>query len=283
MKDNDYVHLFSTLKDHDWLDLLIKSLDRSNVDGIDMPTFPNSHVQSAYVGSSGKEALEDAFIFYKQVKTFAKRLRVPLDQHTRALDFGCGWGRHYRFFLKDLSTRHFLGVDIDDSAIHLCRETIKAGQFERCDILPPLRFAKGSFDMIYSYSVFSHLSEEVHRKWISEFSRILRPGGMLIVSALSRAHVLVWEKYLNSSNQHYAEALEKSGFEAKRAFEKLDKGEYLYCPIGGGGVRDNTFYGEAIMGPRYVEREWTHFLAFVDYVDDPSRGQQALIIMQKPG
>ena len=51
------------------------------------------------------------------------------------------------------------------------------GNFEQSAVEPPLRFADGSFDIVYAYSVFSHLSERVQLRWVEEFARILRPGG----------------------------------------------------------------------------------------------------------
>ena len=47
-------------------------------------------------------------------------------------------------------------------------------------------------------------------------------------------------------------------------------------------ARPASFYGEAVISPGYVKREWTKYLTFCDFVDDPAKFNQALIIMQKP-
>jgi SAM-dependent methyltransferase len=281
MNNREYIKCFSKLSDHDWLAVLMRSLEQHVIDGLEMPGFPEDKIQYCYTGSAREKTLEEALFFYKEVKRFARKLKIDFSTDTAVMDFGCGWGRHYRFFLRDVSTEHFWGIDIDDSMIQVCKEAIKVGQFERCDISPPLRFPNDCFDIIYSYSVFSHLSEKVHLGWISEFSRILRPGGMLIVSTLKREHVYVWENYLKDENPFWLQALRKSGFEVKKAVNDLKNGEFLYCPIGGGGIRDSTFYGEAIIGPKYIERRWAPFMNFVEYVGQPSKGPQALIVMQK--
>ena len=44
----------------------------------------------------------------------------------------------------------------------------------------------GSFGLIYALSVFSHLSEPLQRAWVAEFRRLLRPGGLLVLSVLGR-------------------------------------------------------------------------------------------------
>jgi len=55
--------------------------------------------------------------------------------------------------------------------------------------LPPVEFPAGFFDIIYAYSVFSHLNEDTHLKWIEEFSRILKAGGLLLVTTQARRFI----------------------------------------------------------------------------------------------
>ena len=56
----------------------------------------------------------------------------------------------------------------------------------------PLGFPDGTFDFIYSISVFTHLTEASQRFWMNELFRILKPGGYLLftVHGLSRLHEL---------------------------------------------------------------------------------------------
>jgi SAM-dependent methyltransferase len=39
-----------------------------------------------------------------------------------------------------------------------------------------------TFDLVYSLSVFTHLSEPLQRFWIDELARVLRPGGFLLIT-----------------------------------------------------------------------------------------------------
>lgn len=91
----------------------------------------------------------------------------------RVLDAGCG---RYLKFCKELSGKaEMFGIDLE-STLETRNETAPFGVRGDLGRLP---FASGSFDMVVSRSVVEHLSDPplVFR----EFSRILRPGGKLIM------------------------------------------------------------------------------------------------------
>ena len=68
---------------------------------------------------------------------------------------------------------------------------------------------------------------------------------------------------------------------AKPPTTAYDAGQYLYAPTGGGPSRPADFYGEALIPEGYVRKHYTRELDFVDFVSDPARLAQALIVMQK--
>jgi SAM-dependent methyltransferase len=274
-----FVARFGQLDDDQWLQMLIRSCAEPIIDGMQFPAFPDLKFQESFVGASGPVALQEAFVFYQDVKHFANKLGMKMERGRRVLDFGCGWGRNYRFFLKDLSPSTLIGVDVDAQCVQLCQEHFPVGNFEVCEATAPLRFGDETFDVVYAYSVFSHLSETVQLGWVREFSRLLRPGGMLIVTTLKAAHLDVWN-HVRTTADHWKEALPDFDLEGMRlAFQS---GEFLFCPIGGSGVRTPEFFGEAIISPVYALRAWSPALRLVDYVDDPVGRPQALLVAQKP-
>ena len=52
-------------------------------------------------------------------------------------------------------------------------------------ILPPLPLEDESFDLIWSISVFTHLTDN-SLPWLCELHRLLRPGGLLIATYMGR-------------------------------------------------------------------------------------------------
>lgn len=274
----------SGMSDSEWLEVLLKSLDHSVVDGIEMAGFPPEELQRQFVGMSGPQALNEAFNFYSEIKRYAGKLTHKLGRDSRILDFGCGWGRIIRFFLKDVTADNLYGIDVDSEMTDLCIKTVGHGNYSAIKPMPPLEFSEGSFDIIYAYSVFSHLAESVQIQWIEEFSRILKPGGILVATTQARSFIELCRTLRNQSNSsnNWHHALAHSFVDTEAAFADYDSGKFLYSPTGGGGPRDASFYGEAVIPQKYIEREWTKYLDFCDFTYDPAIIPQSLIVMQKP-
>ena len=99
----------------------------------------------------------------------------------RALDFGCGVGR-----LTQAMCRHFDscdGIDIAPTMVEQARRFNRFG--DRCSYLqseqPDLgRYADKTFDFIYSRLVLQHMPPPNAKRYMSEFVRALRPGGLLV-------------------------------------------------------------------------------------------------------
>lgn len=270
------------MTDENWCDLIDKSSERKPTDGIVLPGFPPDEMQRQIVGSAGSQALIEARRFYTLIRQYASKLGVKFDpEATRVLDFGVGWGRMIRYYLKDVIAENIHGVDVAPQMVEICRDTIPHGTFELIEPAPPIRFASNSFDVVFAYSVFSHLAEGIHMKWVEELSRVLKPGGILVATTQPRKFVELCQHWrANKPESLWHENLSKSFVDAEAAYAAYDRGEYLYSATGGGSL-DASFYGEALIPRAYVEREWTRHLLFRDFVDSSDNLYQAVIVMQK--
>lgn len=283
-KQNDSILKYAThLSDQEWFEAIEKSVEHPFVDGIELPGFPPEEIQRNSVGSSGRHALSEGFNFYSEVKQYAAKSGSPLTSDSRILDFGCGWGRMIRFFLKNVVTDNLYGIDVDPEMIDICIKTVRHGNYSVVKPEPPTDFANNSFDVVYAYSVFSHLAEPVHIKWVEEFSRILKPGGILIVTTQARRFIELCRSLRGQNHEfQWYQALANSFLDTEAAFADYDNGKFLYSPTGGGATRPASFYGEAVISPGYIKREWTKYLTFCDFLDEPAKFNQAVIVMQKP-
>lgn len=96
------------------------------------------------------------------------------------LDWGCGCGRLTRHFLH--AGIEVTGIDIDAENINWCTANLHSRAFHTTGLLPPTRFADDSFDLVIANSVLSHLTRDSTLNWIDEVHRVLKPGGLALLS-----------------------------------------------------------------------------------------------------
>ena len=100
----------------------------------------------------------------------------------RVLDFGCGSGRVLRHFLDEAQVGELHGCDIDAASIAWLRENLSPPLHPfRNDEQPGLPFPDGHFDLIWSTSVFSVLTD-AWSGWLCELHRVLRENGLVITT-----------------------------------------------------------------------------------------------------
>ena len=126
-----------------------------------------------------------------------------LSTRSRILDIGCGPGRLPIGILDVLETvRGYEGIDVVSDCIEWGRRWIAADHPEfrfthrnvynerynpkgsrRLDDRFGFDFPDGHFDMIYLYSVFSHMQIEDIRVYLRELRRVLAPTGRIFLTA----------------------------------------------------------------------------------------------------
>ena len=81
------------------------------------------------------------------------------------------------------------GTDYTPALTRGCRATPPFAPFDFNGLAPPLPHAAGSFDFVYAFSVFTHLSEAAHERCLSALHAGLRPGGALVVTIRPPAYL----------------------------------------------------------------------------------------------
>jgi lipopolysaccharide biosynthesis protein len=268
-----------------WVDLLVRSAELQKVDGVILPPLPARAWQEMFVGSSDAHAIREAAGFQELVLRELAGLGHKVSDIDRVLDFGCGWGRHIRLWMNCIPAANLFGADVDPDMIGFCRVSGLAAQFRVVSPTGPAPFEDGSFDLIYAYSVFSHLSEQAHISWVEEFHRILRPGGFLAFTTQAR-RFLAWTQTLRNQAEeglsNWELSLRGAFKETDRAIQDYDSGRFVFAATGGGEYRPSSFYGEAAIPEAWLRARWgDKGLALRAFIDDPTRCPQAAVVMQK--
>jgi ubiquinone/menaquinone biosynthesis C-methylase UbiE len=144
-------------------------------------------------------------------EVFAK-IGFELAAGKRVLDLGCGCGRTLTWLADEFPQVRWEGTDVDAEAIAWVCQNLPGVTASVNDPLPPLPYEDASFDLLYGISVFTHLDLDYQRKWIAEFARVLKPGGIALMTFHSPS---VWQ------GTEFAAQVAKDGF-VFVASKKLD-------------------------------------------------------------
>jgi SAM-dependent methyltransferase len=242
-----------------------------------LPAMPPEAMQLQFTGASGESTLLEAYQFYRMVSAASPRGRTSV-----AMDFGCGWGRITRFFIKDYPRSRLIGVDPQESAVETCRSSNRWAEFHQIGLAPPIDRPGATLDLIFAFSVFSHLTEEIHLQWLGEFARLLRPGGTLVVTTRKRSFIpdcarIRAEETRNPVNTGAFVAF----LDTEKYLAMYDAGEYCNDPVGGGPNLPTETYGETCIPLAYAQKRWQPDFSVTGFIDDPARLNQNVIVARR--
>jgi SAM-dependent methyltransferase len=168
------------------------------------------------------------------------------------LDWGCGSARvtqHVRRFAQ--ASAKVAAIDVDPRAIEWCRANVRGVDFGVCDLNPPTRFNDGRFDLVYAYSVLTHLRIDDARRWVSEIRRILKPGGYFAFTTLGVTS-MAW--LFPGGEPNLAEQIVTRGISDIAKNTDID-----------GVIADKDYYRNTWVSNRYVRDAWGGGFAYCYY------------------
>jgi len=102
------------------------------------------------------------------------------------LEVGCGEGRGIDLLIKN--AKQYTAIDKIEEAIAGLRVKYPSGKFLSGNIPPLSAFADQSFDRVFSFQVIEHIQDD--KLFLSEISRVLKPGGMAFITTPNRPRSL---------------------------------------------------------------------------------------------
>jgi SAM-dependent methyltransferase len=148
-------------------------------DGLPLPP---AHIRVLVDGSGDPDAfLRSSAAYSALIRQTVAAAGTDLEELGAVLDFGCGCGRIARAW-AGLSGPALHGCDYNPKLVAWCRANLPFMEFRENELEPPSPYPGGSFDLVYAISILTHLTEPVAKRWMAEWARILRPGGLLLFS-----------------------------------------------------------------------------------------------------
>jgi SAM-dependent methyltransferase len=249
---------FRDLDDDLWTLLLSRQYERYPNIRAFLPELPEPSLQVRWNGAAGLQLLDQSKSFYVKAKQRFSRHSETALPDAGVLDFGCGWGRLTRFFARDVAPGSLFGCDPVEDILDVCRQLRVPAVLARCDFVPERLPFEERFDLVFAFSVFTHISEAAHEACLRAIHAALNPGGLLIVTIRSPA-------YLGHSGAMH-ELLASLGPEPLAA---LAEPRYLFVPHAADPGHPQYHegemtYGETVISLPYIERRWTPLFELLD-------------------
>ena len=112
------------------------------------------------------------------------------EPYTDLLDCGCGTGPMISLLYEKAPGKHYTGIDLTPKMIEIARAKELPGTewvLGDCEALP---FADNSFDVIICSNSFHHYPNP--QAFFQSVSRVLRPGGRLILQDYTAPRGVLW-------------------------------------------------------------------------------------------
>ena len=216
---------------------------------------------------------------------------IPVEMYDSVFDFGCGCGRLARQLMQQrIPPKHYVGIDLHTGMIEWCKHNLGARnpnfEFFHHDVFNaglnpkgvdktlPFPVTDGSITLFIAWSVFTHVVQSAAEFYMSELSRILRPGGLACTTWF------LFDKMYYPMMQDFQNALFINDIDPTNAviFDK----EWLRRVTRQAGIRICSVKAPAIRGFQweiYLEKAtpWKEHVEFPDDIASPGINRPPLM------
>ena len=203
-----------------------------------------------------------------------RRRRVRAGERARrCLDFGCSSGRAIRPLVAAYPEADWHGCDPIAAAIEWAQANIQGVEFVHSPEHPPLPYDDESLDAVYAISIWSHFNAPAAQRWLDEMRRLIRPGGLLLMTThglQTIPHDRGTRRRSEEQLQRAASALERDGFWFEAEFGAA----------GDHGVMDPD-WGTAFLTPEWLLKTVTPHWKVVSFAPGRVEDNQDLYVLER--
>jgi SAM-dependent methyltransferase len=225
------------------------------------PSMPSDAIQDHWTGSHGTVLLGQTTAFVESLVTGYQTITRRNLEKARVLDFGCGWGRIIRLLYKYVGYENIFAVDPWDEPIALCKQHGVKAHLAISEDVPAVLPFDGQFDLIYAFSVFTHLSEKTTHAVFDTLRRYIADDGVLLITVRPKEYWCV-----------HGEAV------ADRMIRKHDQNGFAFVPSNRPPIDGDVTYGDTSMSVDYIAANFPRWRLASEHCNPIDRYQVLLFL-----
>ena len=211
-----------------------------------LPQMASVETQTNWTGGSGKVLLRNSVLFTRIVEFQFRHLGRRALRDATVLDYGCGYGRLLRTMSYYVNPERLYGVDPWSRSIELCVADRVFGHITKSEYFPTeLDVGEARFDLMYSYSVFTHTSLRATIAALKVLRRYIRDDGML---AITIRPIEYWDR------------IDELSADQRTEMKRLHRTKgFAFLPHGTNPVDGDIPYGDTSIDPAWLSEtfpEW---------------------------
>lgn len=214
------------------------------------PSMASEEVQDRWTGSHGDVLLYQSLSF---VRTLVRGYEVITGENlenANVLDYGCGWGRLTRLLYKFVQFEKIYAVDPWDESIKECKRQGIMANLALSEWVPRRLPFSCRFDLIFAFSVFTHLSEKTAHVVLRTLREYITDKGILAITIRPKEYWHIHEGGKLSSEMIGAH--EEEGF--------------AFVPLNLPPIEGDITYGDTSISLDYISRHFPQWkIVSTDY------------------
>jgi SAM-dependent methyltransferase len=252
---------------------LIPNLNRDRKPGKDLSVPPKELRVHGYLDSEA-DYVAAGKKYTDTMTNILAAAGVSILPHNRLLDFGCGDGMMLRHFDQVAAAGEAWGLDLNGTLMMWCQQHLSPPfKFATSTSFPHLPFEDGYFDLIYAFSVFTHICD-LAEAWLLELKRIVRPGGILYLTVHDKHSIdLLFNKY---TDNELSQQLQLTA----RSFSDSDFSMFTLNRVPGGGIENEGRMAQVFYDIDYLTAHWQAYMDVIR-VQQEAYGCQTAVVLRK--